>query len=531
MRSFQPLEDRHWDGTVPPRVMELRGRITAIEPFGRLFDALVDPARCERTMAVLLACYALTWSLYAAVAHSSQDTHFDMGEMFAWSHEAGLGTPTQPPLGAWLVRGWFAVMPVEPWSYYMFAVILATVALWIAWRVLGRYLTPEKRVVGLLLLTFLPFYNFHAFKFNANTVLIPLWAATTYWFLCSFETRLASWALLAGVGAAASMLGKYWSVFLLAGLALAALTDARRGAYFRSAAPWLTVASGAVALAPHIAWVMTHGFRPFAFALTTHEATLATAVISAPKFIVGILAYVAAPVILGILATHPRRTAIGNTLWPPEAERRILVVAFAAPLLLAVLAALLLREAIVSLWSMSAMTLLPAVLLSPPLVTVTRKAVVRMLALAIGFPLVMVAVSPVVAIVIHREGLSDYETHYRLIARAVQHAWQARTTAPLSIVGSYRNVVDGTAFYFPSRPSTFAITDPGRTPWVNETRIGREGIAIVCPEPETDCVQQMNAYATRYRAIVEEVTLARRYFGTSDTPVRYEIVIIPPHPH
>ena len=253
--------------------------------------------------------------------------------------------------------------------------------------------------------------------------------------------------------------------------------------------------------------------------------------ISAPKFIVGILGYVAAPVILGILATHPRRTAIGNTLWPPEAERRILVVAFAAPLLLAVLAALLLREAIVSLWSMSAMTLLPAVLLSPPLVTVTRKAVVRMLALAIGFPLVMVAVSPVVAIVIHREGLSDYETHYRLIARAVQHAWQARTTAPLSIVGSYRNVVDGTAFYFPSRPSTFAITDPGRTPWVNETRIGREGIAIVCPEPETDCVQQMNAYATRYRAIVEEVTLARRYFGTSDTPVRYEIVIIPPHPH
>ena len=132
---------------------------------------------------------------------------------------------------------------------------------------------PEKRVVGLLLLTFLPFYNFHAFKFNANTVLIPLWAATTYWFLCSFETRLASWALLAGVGAAASMLGKYWSVFLLAGLASAALTDARRGAYFRSAAPWLTVASGAVALAPHIAWVMTHGFRPFAFALTTHEAT------------------------------------------------------------------------------------------------------------------------------------------------------------------------------------------------------------------------------------------------------------------
>jgi hypothetical protein len=38
----------------------------------------------------------------------------------------------------------------------------------------------------------------------------------------------------------------------------------------------------------------------------------------------------------------------------------------------------------------------------------------------------------------------------------------------------------------------------------------------------------MNAYAARYGAKVEEVTLARHYFGTDDTPVHYEIVIIPP---
>jgi hypothetical protein len=38
----------------------------------------------------------------------------------------------------------------------------------------------------------------------------------------------------------------------------------------------------------------------------------------------------------------------------------------------------------------------------------------------------------------------------------------------------------------------------------------------------------MNAYAARYSAKVEIVTLARRYFGTDDTPVQYDIVIIPP---
>ena len=43
-----------------------------------------------------------------------------------------------------------------------------------------------------------PFFNFHALKFNVNTVLMPLWAATTFWFLRSYQTRSALYAALAG---------------------------------------------------------------------------------------------------------------------------------------------------------------------------------------------------------------------------------------------------------------------------------------------------------------------------------------------
>ena len=61
--------------------------------------------------------------------------------------------------------------------------------------------------------------------------------------------------------AAAAMLGKYWSIFLLAGLALAALVDARRAVFFRSHAPWITIAVGALLLAPHLAWLVAHDFH------------------------------------------------------------------------------------------------------------------------------------------------------------------------------------------------------------------------------------------------------------------------------
>src|SRR4029077_14401993 len=124
-----------------------------------LFDALIDPARRERTMVVVLACYFIVWSLYAAIAKSSQDVHTDMGELVAWSREVGLGTPKHPPLGAWLLRAWFAVFPREDWAYYSFATLLPVLALWITWRLAARNLPPDKRVASIVLLTFVPFYN------------------------------------------------------------------------------------------------------------------------------------------------------------------------------------------------------------------------------------------------------------------------------------------------------------------------------------------------------------------------------------
>ena len=240
----------------------------ARDRFERVFDALVDEARCERAMPLLLTGYAAAWTLYASIAKSGENIHPDMGEMVAWSREVGLGTPKHPPLAAWLVGAWFKVFPHEDWAYYLFAMILPTVALWIAWCISARYLPPDKRVVGIALLTFVPFYNFLALKFNANAVLTPLWAATTWWFLRSFVARRIGWAVLAGVGAAAAMLGKYWSVILLAGLGFVALTDSRRDSYFNSFAPYLTLAVGTILLTPHVDWLIAHHFVTFTYATT-----------------------------------------------------------------------------------------------------------------------------------------------------------------------------------------------------------------------------------------------------------------------
>src|ERR1700681_2802490 len=243
-----------------PSSMALPPRIGVTAALDRLIAALTDSARRERAVLLVLAGYCGLWTLYGVIAKGNQDIHFDMGEMVAWSRETLWGTPKHPPFGAWLVRAWFGVFPLADWSYYLFAIVVATLALWIAWKISAHYLDGGKRVVGLALLTLVPFFNFHALKFNANTVMMPLWAATTALFLRSYETRSAGWAALAGLAAAAAMLGKYWSVVWLLGLGLAALADPRRAAYLRSPAPWVTIAAGLVGLAPHVAWLYSHDF-------------------------------------------------------------------------------------------------------------------------------------------------------------------------------------------------------------------------------------------------------------------------------
>jgi 4-amino-4-deoxy-L-arabinose transferase-like glycosyltransferase len=499
--------------------------MTMLKPLERLLDALTG-ARRERNVVWLLIGYCALWSLYGALAKGSQDVHFDMGEMVAWSRDAGIGTPKHPPLSAWLVRAWFTVFPLADWAYYLFAMVLTTFALWVAWRVSERYLDAEKRVAGLLLLMFIPFFNFHALKFNANTVLIPLWALATWFFLRSFETRNAMWGALAGAAAAAAMMGKYWSIFLLAGLGIAALADPRRGAYFRSAAPWVTVTVGAILLAPHVVWIVKNDFAPFTYAVAAHQSTLASSALSGLAFLLGVAGYLAAPVAISAAMTRPSVAAIMDTMWPRTPERRLALIAFLVPLILPAFAAALAKVEIVSLWAMSAMTLLPVVLLSSPLVTVPRRAAVWLLAAAVAFPILMVAASPFIAIWIHREGVPNYATHYRLLAQAVEKAWRDETNRPLRYLGSYTNIVNGVSFYLPGRVSTLDIVGPDSTPWSDEASVARAGIALVCPEGEPVCMHFLNARAGDLPR--HAVTLSRRHWGMADRPVRYIIVIVPP---
>jgi hypothetical protein len=502
----------------------------------RLLDSLTDPARRERSVAAALLCYVALWTLYGILAKASQDIHVDMSEQFALARELALGYPKHPPLTMAVVRAWFAVFPAADWAYYLLAMANVGLTLWIVWRLMARFVDGEKRVVGLALLTLVPFFNFHALKFNVNTVLMPLWAATTLWFLRSFETRRPLDAALAGLAAAASMYGKYWSVFLLIGLGLAALADPRRAAYFRSAAPWVTVAVGALALVPHAAWLVANDFAPFSYAVVVHGASSLLSTLGAVGgYLAGSVGYVAIPLIIVSFAVRPVGATVRDMAWPAQPQRRLAALAFWAVLLTPALVAPVTGVRLTSLWTMSAWTLLPVMLLSSPLVMISRRDALGILTLAAAFPVAMVAAAPAIGFAIHSSEPPPGTAQSSLLAEPVERVWRETTNQPLRLFGGYEEFTDAVPFYMPSHPLAVHVLDGVAVSQALEARIGRDGIALVCPtrspeRPTTGlCIDRAVARARcSLPGMQVEVEVFRRHLGVGGKRARYLIITIPP---
>jgi hypothetical protein len=181
---------------------------------------------------------------------------------------------------------------------------------------------------------------------------------------------------------------------------------------------------------------------------------------------------------------------------------------------------------ITSLWTMSAWTLLPVVLLSSPRITVGRRQTVYAAAFAAVLPLILLAAAPLIAFAIHRGGdLKPSAAQASLLAERVAQVWRESTERPLRLVGGEPDLAYGTAFYLPGRPTPVpAIEVVGQSA---QARIARDGVALVCLAADQPCRAAAERVAGPGSRRVE-VELARRFLGVAGRPARYLIVVIPP---
>jgi len=503
-------------------------RVSAV--FSSLIDGLCDPLRRRRVALGLVCAYGAAWFLYGVIAKSSQDLNADLGEMVVWSREPALGYPKHPPLLAYVVKLWFSIFPLSDWAFTLLAAVTVSAGIYLAFELCGFWLNGEKRATVPFLFALIPFYNFIGLKFDQNSALIPLWALAMLALMHSLQSRRIGWAALAGIAAAAAMLTKYWSLFLLAAMAFAAVSDRRRGDYFRSAAPWITALVFLALTLPHLNWLVENHFPPLNWIGARRTAQSAFDFVrSLSEYSFGTLGYSSLALAAVAIFVHPSAKAVRDSWFATEPVRRPATLLFWTPLLLPIAVALVKHTNLLSLWNEPSLNLLPVMMLASPLVAVPRVAATRIAACAVASTLIATAASPIVALLLLEHGVENDAAYARLAAVAAEGEWRQTTTAPLRLVGGPFTLVNSVAFYMAERPSSFSDFSDYLSPWADPARIARDGIAIICPDGDAGCLGSMNALtAAGPPGRRDTVTLTRHWLGLSGAPKNFVIATIPP---
>lgn len=231
--------------------------------------------RSIRSLVVLVGLHVVAWAWMQWMSSGGNlDGYHDMLENYAWSHSWLQGTYKHPPLFAWTVKLWFGVFPVNALSYFTLsyvnvAVGLAGVALLAHQLGLGRWASTAV----LLLLWSLP-YTTLASKFNANSQLLSLWPWTAALLVASMRQPGVGRSILLGLLCAASMLAKYFSGVFLLGLLLATMACPPGRRWLASRYFAFTVLSLALALLPHILWLMRNDYPTLRYAMEQGGGTV-----------------------------------------------------------------------------------------------------------------------------------------------------------------------------------------------------------------------------------------------------------------
>jgi hypothetical protein len=527
-------------------------------PLGRAFATWLDHAPKGLSTRFLLLWFVLLYTAFAIISSASVGLHPDLLDTYARGLHPGAGYDGHAPLAALMAAAWFSLFPPTDWAFHLLATVNAAVGLYATDRIASRYLDGDKRIAVLLLLLLTPFYQFIGQRFGADQTMLSTWPIATYCFLRSFETRGLAWSAGAGAAAALAMLGSTHSVFLIAGFVAAVLAHPGRRSYLLSWSPWLSVAVGALVLAPHVQWLFATGFTsPSDLALPHAGVSLAKVLRKDAVCIIEGIAAVAVLLAVYGIAVHPGRATLRETFWPPppyppqpptlpspasggglgrgpgedrEGVARILVVLLAVPLVLPAVVAPFIGAVLTPPWTMPPGFLLPIVLLRPKAAEFTRVAAIRITALVAASTIVTLAAAPWLAQRTHAAGTREGREYFRQVSGEITNAWHLGTGLPLRIVMGDRDLASAVTFYSADHPDAMGGFEIGAaTPWITAERVSQEGWAAICNADDEKCVE-----AARQRAAgksnVQFITYSttNRYLGKGGKLGRFFFILAAP---
>ena len=192
--------------------------------------------------------------------------HTDEAYYWVWSQYPDWGYYDHPPLVAWMITLFSAILGDGKLALRLPAVLSWVAVVWVVFR-LSRELfeSPTAGWVGALIVMSLPIFQVGFHIVGPDSPLM-LFTALTYYYVWRAATESAPRFWLLGGGATGlALLGKFTAVLLPAIVVLALLLDRGKRRQLAMPWPWVAAVLAACFFAPVIYWNYQHDWASFAY--------------------------------------------------------------------------------------------------------------------------------------------------------------------------------------------------------------------------------------------------------------------------
>jgi 4-amino-4-deoxy-L-arabinose transferase-like glycosyltransferase len=495
------------------------------------------------------AAHAMLWTFILINLKAAQDVHMDVAEAFAWGQKFQFGYGKHPPLAGWVAGIWFRIFPVTDWATYALAMATLGCGMVICWLIALRVVDRRRAFFVVVMLALYPIFNFKGFKYNPDLLQLVTLPLVVLAYLHAFEKRSVKSGLWLGLAGALALMTKYWVLTMIGAVGLAALVHPDRMLFLRSPAPWVAIATLAVAMLPHLWWLREVDFLPLTYAGDVYGLSSRAQSLQLVLGYVGHnLALLAAPVALAAVAlawtprwraTPARQPSAPFTrAWSRGANAGVnasqalniwiiqIVVAIGPPL-----GGLIFSVYMKTDWGISLFFLTPLALVAMPSLRIRRIALFHIAAIWLVVTLAALAASPTIAareMAENPNGASSYGARSEL-ARELTEAWHTRFHTRWAVVAGTTEVGEPMTFYSPDHPAPFTpgeIWSSGLTSLEEANRLGFIGICDMSDTRLPVCDAWMAAKAVNAEHLT--ITTQRFFHGHPGPAISWKVYIVPP---
>ncbi|MBI3677199.1 MAG: glycosyltransferase family 39 protein [Proteobacteria bacterium] len=430
-------------------------------------------------IALLVVLQLVVWTLVPFLASTSMPLDV-VSDGLSWGHEWQLGYYKHPPLPAWLVELAFnALGDLGPYLLSQIAIVLTYGFVFM----LGRELMDDVfAAAGTILLAGVTYFSLSTPEFNNNVAQMPAWAAMAFFFHRSVRRREFRWWIALGLSAGIGLMMKYSTSVLMLAMFAYMLSDHRERALFATPGPYLALTACALAIAPHVVWLVQHDFSSIRYA--QHRAGSGAIIFDrkvSPILFLAAQALATSPALFIATGTgFLRKDSLRNVAWKDPDFRFLLIVGL-GPVVLATLLSVELGMGLRAMWGM------PMANLTGLLIAYLAKAgrnrvqwkglMIATTALFAVMPAAYVLSAIAVPVMSGKPSRSIWPD--RALADTFERAWTEQTGRPLRIVAGDSWLAGLVAMRSSSRPSVLIDGNLAISPWITAQAIQRDGVLAI----------------------------------------------------